>query len=116
MSTPLKAFKASRLFDPHYLNKVKPQNVALNSLSVLPFVTEPIMAQLNEEYQQYTAAVEDLSPVCEIVTLWNLHANNIPRMVLRYYCFSRVLLLLNVYSLFSRTLLGISNCVHWRTT
>jgi len=76
MSTPLKAFKAARLFDPHYLNKVKPQNVALNSLLVLPFVTEPIMAQLKEEYPQYAAA--DLSTDCEIVTFWNLHANSIP--------------------------------------
>ena len=78
MSTPLKAFKAARLFDPHYLNKVKPQNVALNSLLVLPFVTEPIMAQLKEEYPQYAAAAEDLSTDCEIVTFWNLHANSIP--------------------------------------
>jgi len=66
ISTSLKAFKAARLFDSHYLNKVKPQNAALNSLSVLPFVTEPTMAQLKEEYPQYTAAAEDLSPDCEI--------------------------------------------------
>jgi len=56
MSTPLKAFKAARLFDPHY-------NAALNSLLVLPFLTEPIMAQLNEEYPQYAAAAEDLTLV-----------------------------------------------------
>ena len=78
MCTPLKAFKAARLFNSHYLNKVKPQNVALNSLSVLPFVTEPILAQLKEEYPLYAAAAEDVSTDCEIVTFWNLYAYSIP--------------------------------------
>ena len=43
MNTPLQAFKTARLFDPHYLSKVKPQHVALNSLSMLAFVTDPIL-------------------------------------------------------------------------
>ena len=68
MNTPLKAFKAARLFDPHYLNKVKPQNVALESLSVLPFITDPALVHLKEEYPLYAAAAEDISTECEAVT------------------------------------------------
>ena len=58
MCTPLKVFKAARLFNPHYLKKVKPQNVALNTLSALPFVTDSILAGLKEEYPLYIAAVK----------------------------------------------------------
>jgi len=45
---------------------------------VLPFVTEPILAQLKEEYPLYAAAAEDLSTDCEIVTFWNLHTSSVP--------------------------------------
>lgn len=79
MSTPFKAFKAARLFDPHYLNKVKPQNVALNLLSVLPFNTDPILAHLKEEYPQYAAAAEGISSECETITFWKQYANGIPK-------------------------------------
>jgi len=43
MNVPLQAFKAVRLFDPHYLNKTKPESVALTSLSAFPFVTKKIV-------------------------------------------------------------------------
>ena len=79
MNTPLKAFKTARLFDPHYLNKVKPQHVVLNSLSVLPFVTDPILVQLKEDYPLYAAATEDISSECETLTFWKQYANNIPK-------------------------------------
>ena len=78
MSTPLKAFKAARLFDPHYL-RVKSQNVALNLLSVLPFITDPILAHLKEEYPQYDAAAEDISSECETITFWKQYTNGIPK-------------------------------------
>jgi len=65
MNTPLLAFKTARLFNPHYLIKVKSQHVVLNSLSVLPFVADPILVQLNEEYPLYAAAAIDTSSECE---------------------------------------------------
>ena len=79
MNTPLKAFKAARLFDPHYLNRVKPQNAALNSLSVLSFITDSVLVHLKEEYPLYAAAAEAISTECEAVTFWKRYANNIPK-------------------------------------
>ena len=109
MSTPLKAFKAARLFDSHYLNKVKPQNVALNSLLVLPFVTEPSSKksthntlQLQRIFQQ-TVKLSHFGICMPTAFLYGR------KMLLRYYYFSHLLLLLNVCSLFSRTPLGISS-------
>ena len=79
ISTPLKAFKAARLFDPHYLNKVKPQSVALTTLSVFPFVTEPLLSDLKQEFPLYVAAAEDISFDCETLMFWKQYANNIPK-------------------------------------
>ena len=79
ISTHLKAFKAARLFDPHYLNKVKPQSVALTTLSVFPFVTEPLLSDLKQEFPLYVAAAEDISSDCETLMFWKQHANNIPK-------------------------------------
>ena len=79
ISTPLKAFKVARLFDPHYLNKVKPQSVALTTLSVFPFVTEPLLSDLKQEFPLYVAAAEDISSDCETLMFWKQHANNIPQ-------------------------------------
>ena len=79
MSNPIKAFKAARLFDPHYRNKVKPQNVALNTLSALPFVTDSILAGFKEEFLLYAAAAEDISSECESMMFWKQYTNNAPR-------------------------------------
>jgi len=49
MSTPLKAFKAARFFDPYYLNKVKP----LNTLLGLKIVNDSVLAGLKEEFPLY---------------------------------------------------------------
>jgi len=43
MSVPLKALKAARLFDPHFLSKTKPECIALTSLSTFSFITEPFL-------------------------------------------------------------------------
>ena len=79
MSVPLKAFKAARLFDPHYLNKTKPESVALNSLSTFTFVTENMLSALKEEYPLYVAATEDISLDCDTLMFWKQYANNIPK-------------------------------------
>ena len=79
MSTPLNAFKAARIFDPHYLNKVKPQSVALTTLSVFPFVTESLLSDLKQEFPIYVAAAEDISSDCETVIFWKEYANKIPK-------------------------------------
>ena len=46
MSVPMKAFKAARLFSPHYVKKIKPECAPLNSLLNLPFVTSSIVSEL----------------------------------------------------------------------
>ena len=67
MITPLQAFKAVRLFDLHYLNKVKPQSVALTTLLVFPFVTESLLSNLKQEFPLHVAAAEDISSDCKTV-------------------------------------------------
>ena len=73
MSTPLKAFKAARLFDPYYHNKVKSQSVALTTLSVFLFVTELLLSNLKQEFPLYFAAVKGISSNCKTAS------SNIPR-------------------------------------
>jgi len=79
MNVPLQAFKAARLFDPHYLNKTKQESVALTSLSALPFVTENMLSALKEEYPLYVAATEDISSDCDTLTFWKQYVSNSPK-------------------------------------
>ena len=78
MSVPLKAFKAARLFDPHFISKTKPGSIPLTSLSTISFITEPVLSNLKQEFPQYVAAVEDISSDLDVVLFWKQHANNIP--------------------------------------
>ena len=48
-------------------------------MSVLPFVTDSILAGLKEEYPLYVAAAEDISSECESMTFWKLYANSAPK-------------------------------------
>ena len=78
MSVPLKTFKATRLFDPHFLNKTKPEHIVLNTLSASSFITEPVLLNLKQEFSLYVAAVEDISEHLDAILFWKQYANNIP--------------------------------------
>ena len=78
MSVPLRAFKAARLFDPHFLNKTKPEHIVLNTLSAFSFITEPVLLNLKQEFPLYVAAVEDISGDLDAILFWKQYANNIP--------------------------------------
>ena len=78
MSVPLKAFKAARLFNPHFVNKTKPERIALTSLSTFSFITEPVLLNLRKEFPLYVAAVEDISSELDTILFWKQYANNIP--------------------------------------
>ena len=78
MSVPLKAFKAARLFSPHFVNKTKPERIALTSLSTFSFITEPVLLNLKKEFPLYVAAVEDISSELDAILFWKQYANNIP--------------------------------------
>ena len=78
MSVPLRAFKAARVFDPHFLNKTKPEHIVLNTLSAFSFITEPVLLNLKQEFPLYVAAVEDISGDLDAILFWKQYANNIP--------------------------------------
>ena len=61
MSVPMKAFKAARLFSPHYVKKIKPECAPLNSLLNLPFITSSILNELTDEFPMYVVATNDIS-------------------------------------------------------
>lgn len=67
MSGPLNAFKAARLFSPLNIQKTKPECTALSSLLAFPFITESLLAALKEEFPQYVALAEDVSPDYDII-------------------------------------------------
>ena len=67
-------------FDPHYLNKVKPQSIALTTLSVFPFAIELLLSDLKQEFPLYVADAENISSDCKTLMFWKQHANNTSRL------------------------------------
>lgn len=45
-SVLLKAFKATCLFSPYFIKKIKPECTALDRLSALPFITPSTLLEL----------------------------------------------------------------------
>ena len=78
MSNPLNAFKAARLFSPLSIQKTKPECTALSSLLAFPFITESLLAALKEEFPQYVAAAEEVSPDYSILRFWKTHSDSLP--------------------------------------
>ena len=78
MSGPLSAFKAARLFSPLNIHKTKPKCTALSSLLASSFITESLLAALKEEFPQYVALAEDVSPDYNIIKFWKTYSDAIP--------------------------------------
>jgi len=62
MSISLNAFKAAQLFSAVNIQKTKPECTVLSSLLAFPFITESLLTALKEEFPQYVAIAEDVSP------------------------------------------------------
>ena len=78
MSGPLSAFNAARLFSPLNIQKTKPECTALSSLLASSFITESLLAALKEEFPQYVALAEDVSPDYNIIRFWKTYSDAIP--------------------------------------
>ena len=79
MSVPLKAFKATRMFNPHHMKKVKPECASLSSLSCIPFVTTSILDELYEEFPKYVPLVDEISPEYTTLEFWRDNAVALPK-------------------------------------
>ena len=69
----LMVFKSARLFSPSKINTIRPSPSDINNLSVLPFLSSPVIEELKREVPRYLAQAEDVSPVDPIVW-WRDHA------------------------------------------
>ena len=80
MAVLLKAFKAARLFSPHYVKKVNPESALLDSLSALPFISVGTLSQLKlkEEFPKYVVLTNDVSSDCTAVSFWKDSSTTLP--------------------------------------
>ena len=79
MSTPLRAFKAARLFSPQKLHEMKPTDCSVvDSLAVLPFLDSLELSAMKTEFPNYIAAVEDISAEYSPLDFWKHHASSLP--------------------------------------
>ena len=79
MSVPMKAFKAARLFSPHYVKEIKHECAPVNSLLDLPFVTSSIVSELTDEFPKYAILTNYISPDYTALAFWKDHGTIIPK-------------------------------------
>ena len=72
------AFKSARLFSPSKINTNRPSPSDINNLSVLPFLSSPVIEELKREVPLYLAQAEDVSPSVDPIVWWRDHAQRLP--------------------------------------
>ncbi len=74
----LMAFKSARFFSPSKINAIRPSPSDINDLSVLPFLSSPVIEELKKELPLYLAQAEDVSPSVDPIVWWRDHAYRLP--------------------------------------
>ena len=78
MKTPLKAFKAARLFSPFRLTEINPSVANIDALAAFPFLTSVEIQALKQELPLYQAAAQDVDPSLDPLIFWKHHENDLP--------------------------------------
>ena len=74
----LMAFKSAHFFSPSKINTIRPSPSDINDLSVLPFLSSPVIEELKKELPDYLAQAEDVSPSVDPIVWWRDHAHKLP--------------------------------------
>ena len=74
----LMAFKSACFFSPSKIYTIRPSPSDINDLSVLPFLSSPVIKELKKELPDYLAQAEDVSPSVDPIVWWRDHAHKLP--------------------------------------
>ena len=76
----LAVFKAARLFSPHAVNTMQPTAADIDSLAIIPFLSQQeTLSSLKEELPAYLAKCSDIgSPVSDL-ELWKSNSESLPK-------------------------------------
>ena len=78
LKTSLSAFKSSRLFCPHKLQKMQPDAASLDCLSAFPFFKAQEIELLKAELPLYLAKTADLDSSIDSLEWWKQNASELP--------------------------------------
>ena len=78
MKTPLKAFKAARIFLPSKAQEMQVDVSTVDELAAFPLIDIATLQQLKTELPDYIAACADVDASYDVCKFWQNHMNTLP--------------------------------------